>query len=100
MTLRTLSIPFRIGLDGRAVSHPTASDAIRSQRIAEIVGTVIGERPLEPGFGIEDPAWGSVSPAAVALQARLYGPADVRIAGVEQALEGERHITLRYEVVQ
>lgn len=98
--MRTISIPFRVGLDGRVVSHPTASEAIRVQRIAEIVGTVLGERPLDFGFGIEDPSWGTVNPAAVALQAQLYGPRDVRITGVEKALDGERRITLRYEVVR
>lgn len=98
--LRTISIPFRVGLDGRIASHPTSSDAIRVQRIAEIVGTLQGERPLDVGFGIEDPVWSTVSPAAVALQARLYGPFDARITGVEQAADGERHITLRYELAR
>lgn len=69
-----LSYPFRLNPDGTVATVDQASDQANAEQIGVILQTIQGERPLQPGFGIPDPAFGGIQPGIVTAQVALYGP--------------------------
>lgn len=81
--MQILSHPFRLDGNGSIASVEAESDEGEAEQIAVLALTLLGERPLVPGFGIPDPAFASAYPSG-ALVAGLatYGP-PVRVQSVE-----------------
>lgn len=71
---RVLSHPFRLSLNGSAVTVEQDSDAADAELIAVLALTRRGERPLVPGFGLTDPAFGGFTPGELAAAVAVYGP--------------------------
>ena len=70
-----LSVPFRLGADGSIASVVEGSDQANAEQLSVIVRTVTGERPMQPGFGLPDPAFEGIAAADIAAQVALWGPA-------------------------
>lgn len=67
-----LAVPFRIGAQGAAVVDDGSLDEVE-QNVRVIVGTIRGERLVQPDFGIDDPVFGNVNqlPDIAAIQAAI-----------------------------
>lgn len=71
---RIISHPFRLGPNGSVVTVEQDSEQADIEQVAVLALTVIGERPLTPGFGITDPAFAGVIPAEIAAGVATFGP--------------------------
>ena len=69
-----LSHPFRLLPNGRIATVEQTSDEAHAEQLAVLLLTRIGERPLEPGFGITDPTFGSIRATEIAAGVAAYGP--------------------------
>lgn len=76
-----LSHPFRLRPNGAVALVEQQSEAGEAEQLAVLVMTRRGERPLVPGFGLTDPAFGGFSPGELAAEVTIYGP-PVRLADV------------------
>lgn len=72
MTVQLIAHPFRLGDDGRVVTHEQDDDAYLAERIALILGCHPGERPLVPAFGVEDPAYDELSLVSIQNQMAIF----------------------------
>lgn len=79
--MRVLSFPFRFTPTGSAATVEQDSDGCYAEQLALLVQTQQGERPLTPGFGITDPAFGEVDTAQIAAAASEFVP-DVTVTSV------------------
>lgn len=86
--------PFRLSGDGSVQTHEQDTDAYLAERIALLVGTQPGERPLVPAFGINDPAFGGLSLTAVQNQVVIYG-IPVTITRMEKYINNDGASTYR-----
>lgn len=75
---RILSYPFRLASNGSVVTVEQGSDEANAEQIGVLVLTRIGERPLVPAYGIEDPSFGILSAGDVVAGLAMFGP-DVTI---------------------
>lgn len=76
-----LAHPFRLTA-GHVVTVPAESDDDCAQRYATLIQTRLGERPMVPAYGIEDPTFtGGFDVGAVTAAASTFGP-DRRIVDV------------------
>jgi hypothetical protein len=69
-----LAHPLRLSALGDLITLPGDTVAAYAQEVAILVLTRRGERPLAPGYGIDDPVVVGVDPAQVAAGLELYGP--------------------------
>lgn len=72
MTVQLIAHPFRLGGDGRVETHEQDSDAYLAERIALILGTHLGERPLVPAFGVSDPAYDALTLPSIQNQMTIF----------------------------
>lgn len=88
---RILAHPFRLTPAGVVVTHDDSSDEADAQAIAVLISTRIGERPLAPDYGVDDPVGGRLEIAEVAAGLAAYGPpltiTDVTIEPVDDRTE-------------
>lgn len=93
-----LAYPFRFGVDRRCATVESESSVGRAQRIAQLVMTQQGERPLAQDFGVRSTSWNRLSLAEVRLGVARFGPYDVELSGVD-AFDNEttQHVTLRFQ---
>lgn len=85
---RILSHPFRLAINGTIATVEQQSEAADTEQLAIVALTVLGERPLAPGFGISDPTYATVEPGEVVASAAVYGPA-VTIRTIDIRDDGE-----------
>ncbi|KWW97392.1 hypothetical protein LI90_4364 (plasmid) [Carbonactinospora thermoautotrophica] len=78
-----LSHPFRITPTGEAATVEDGTPEAHAEAIAVLVMTRRGERPMAPGFGTSDPAFGRLDPAEVEAGLALWGPDGVTVTGVD-----------------
>lgn len=76
-----LSHPFRLGSNGQVVTVDQDTETADREQVAVLALTVVGERPMTPGFGVTDPAFGGYLPAELAAGVQAFGP-DVSITAV------------------
>ena len=76
-----ISFPFRLSPMGYAVVKPDDSTEYYGEELGCLVGTLPGERPLVPLYGLTDPTFNAVDPNEIAIKVGLFGP-PVRITGV------------------
>lgn len=69
-----LSFPFRLAVDGTVAVVAQGSDRADAEQIGVLLSTIQGERDLQPGFGIPDPAFNGIQPGVVAAQVAMWGP--------------------------
>ena len=72
MTVQLIAHPFRLGDDGRVLTHEQDSDAYLAERIALILGCRPGERALVPAFGVSDPAFDGLTLASIQNQMEIF----------------------------
>lgn len=80
-----LSHPFRILPNGAAAVHEDGTDEYMAERIALILTTGAGERPLVPQFGLGDLAYEELLEPALAVQTELF-EVPVDILSVQQTV--------------
>ena len=85
---RILSFPFRFTGTGAVATVEQGSEQANREQVAVLCLTVIGERPLTPGFGITDPVFGGVEPSEVVAAVQAHGP-DVQITDVRVLFESD-----------
>lgn len=84
--MELLSHPLRLLPNGEIATVTQDGDAANAEHLATLCLTEIGERPLEPGFGITDPTFTGFEPGEVVAGVDLYGP-DVAISDVRSRFE-------------
>jgi hypothetical protein len=78
-----LSFPFRLTPTGSVATVERGSDAEIEEAIAVLVLTTIGERPMRPGFGVPDAAFGGLYVGDVQVGLDEHGPKGVVVLGIE-----------------
>jgi hypothetical protein len=69
-----LSFPLRLSAGGyMATVEDDTDDAYIDQLVAMCL-TRPEERPMVPGFGINDPTFDSIDAASIAIQVEMFGP--------------------------
>lgn len=66
------SHPFRLTPNGKVVTVDQDTDQYLGERIGIIVQTRPGERPMAPEFGIDDPAFDSISLPDLEFQFEMF----------------------------
>lgn len=79
--MRLLSHPFRLTPGGSVATTAQGSDDANLEQVAVLALTVAGERPMVPGFGISDPAFGRFHAGELVAGVARWGP-PVRIDDV------------------
>lgn len=86
-----LSIPFRLTNTGQVAVVEQGTDQANAEQIGILLATIQGERTMQPGFGIPDPAFSTIPAAVVSAQVALWGP-DVSIESVSTVPAGPTEI--------
>ncbi|GAA1812204.1 hypothetical protein [Nesterenkonia flava] len=89
MTQGVLSFPFRFTPQGSAAIAPFGSDQEVEEAIAVLTLTKVGERVMEPDFGINDPTWNGISPGDIETGLSTYGPEGIQVEDVEEQVISE-----------
>ena len=76
------SFPFRMTPAGAASKVTADSDQARGERIAMLVLTRKGERPLVPDMGITDPLFSGFEPSEVSAELARWAP-DTALANID-----------------
>lgn len=71
---RILSHPFQLAANGTVATVEQQSELADAQQIGVLALTVVGERPLVPGFGVSDPNGRGFNGAELAAGVATYGP--------------------------
>lgn len=77
-----ISFPFRLSPTGEVAVTGHGTDAEVDEAIAVVVLTMVGERPMNEGFGIPDPAFAGLTVGDVQVNLDEYGPPGVRVTDV------------------
>lgn len=83
-----LSFPLRLLPNGEIATVEQRSADGDREAIVQLVLTRLGERPLNPGFGMPDPTFGGFEPTALAAALAIFGP-PVRLTSVEVSPDGQ-----------
>lgn len=67
-----LSHPFRLGSNGEFVKQDSDTDAYVAERIALLLSIRPLERPFVPLFGVDDPAFSTLTLPALQVQTELF----------------------------
>lgn len=78
----SISFPFRLTPTGAVATVERGSDAEIDEAIAVLVLTVIGERPMRPGYGVPDPAFAGLYPGDIQVGLDTHGPQGVLVKSV------------------
>lgn len=82
MTAPYLAYPVRLGYDGTLLTNVGGSEDDVTQQVHLIAATVLGERPMTPGFGVPRPQWTGITSSAVQAVVDQFGPEGVTIQAV------------------
>lgn len=85
---RILSHPFRFGPDRQVATVEQGTDQANTEQLAVLVLTRLGERPLQTGFGITEPAYSGFEPNEVAAGVAEHGP-DIDLADIDARYESD-----------
>lgn len=69
-----ISFPFRLLPNGDVATVEQNSDEGDQEGVAQLILTRVGERPLEPGFGLPDPTFHGFEITELAAALAIYGP--------------------------
>lgn len=75
------SFPFRFTQNGSVAKVVQGSDADLAQKLAALLQTGIGELPLAPHFGVNDPVFHRIDQSEVVAAAAIFYP-ELQINGV------------------
>ncbi|AYD81532.1 baseplate protein [Arthrobacter phage KBurrousTX] len=82
MATGPLSIPFRLNPDGTAATVGYGTDREVDEAIVALVLTHMGERQMNPAFGVPDPAFAGLDTGDIQVGLDQYGPAGITIQSV------------------
>lgn len=91
-----LSFPARLTSQGYFATAPYGSDQEIEEALAVLTLTHLGERPMEPDFGIPDPVWGAITLNDVETGLEEYGPEGVVVVDIVENVLDET--TSSYEI--
>lgn len=77
-----LAFPFRIAPDGAVATVGYGTDEEVDQAIAALALTHIGERPMQPEYGIPDPAFAGLDVGDIQVGLDDYGPAGIQVDSI------------------
>ncbi len=80
--MRVLAHPFRLDGSGGVATVEQWSQAQAGQLVQGILSTIVGERPLAPAFGVDDPAGRGLGEDEIVAAVDLCEP-DIEVLGVE-----------------
>lgn len=94
-----LSHPFRLEPSGVVAVAQEGTTRANAEAVAVMAGTIRGERPVVPDFGVSDPAFGRLDPVEVQVGLNQYGPDGITITGVQVVPADDRtmRVTLSFE---
>lgn len=97
--MEALSFPFRFKR-GRAVTLDTADEAYYAQKVASVVSTAVGELPLRPQFGVNEPEFNTFDTAGLVYTCSNNFP-DVVITDVLQSItaDGRLIVDVQFDVL-
>jgi hypothetical protein len=95
-----ISFPFRLSPMGYVVTRPNDSTEYYAEELGCLVGTVPGERPLVPHYGLTDPTYNAVDGNEIAIKVGLFGP-PVRIVEVvpRWVSASKQDVVIKYEPI-
>ncbi|AIZ01720.1 baseplate wedge subunit [Arthrobacter phage vB_ArtM-ArV1] len=82
MATGVLSFPFKLNPDGTAATVGYGTDREVEEAIAALVLTHIGERLMNPSFGVPDPVFSGLGVGDIQVGLDQYGPAGITIQSV------------------
>ncbi|QFG14839.1 baseplate wedge protein [Arthrobacter phage Lymara] len=82
MATGVLSFPFKLQADGTAATAGYGTDQETEEAIAVLVLTHIGERQMQPMFGVPDPAFSGLGAGDIQVGLDQYGPAGITVQSV------------------
>lgn len=98
MAVQLLSFPFRLQSNGRLATVEQDSDDHVAEELAIIVLSQPGERDLVPDFGVNDPAFDTVSREQVEAQVDLFEvPAAIQDITAVTVDDTRQIITIAFE---
>lgn len=94
-----IGFPFRYSPSGRLVTVPDGSDTEVEQIIAMIALTPLGARPMNPLFGIPDPAFTGLEVSDIQAALATFGPAGINVTQVSDRLAhgNTSYVTIAWE---
>ncbi|QGZ17138.1 baseplate protein [Arthrobacter phage DrYang] len=93
MATGVLSFPFKLGPDGAAATTGYGTDQEIEEAIAVLVLTHIGERQMQPMFGVPDPAFSGLGVGDIQVGLDMFGPAGVTVQSVtSEPVEGNDQV--------
>lgn len=96
-----LSHPLRLLPNGSIAALHEGSDAYLAERLAVILMTAPGERPLVPFFGINDPTYSNLDLAALSGQIRTWNvPVEVRSVTTTTLDEARVQYDIEFDTVE
>lgn len=95
-----ISFPFRLSPMGHAVTRDDNSTEYYAEELGCLVGTLPGERPLVPLYGLTDPTYRNVDANEIAIKVGIFGP-PVRITKVSTKWigSGEQDVIIEFEPI-
>lgn len=99
MATGSLSIPFRVTAQGPVATAPYGSDQEIDEAIASLTLTHLGERIMEPDYGITDPTWNGITVNDVETGIQEYGPQGANIVAIQEDVinESQSAYTIEWE---
>jgi hypothetical protein len=100
MAVPLLSHPFRLLPNGSIAARDDGSDEYLAERIALILITQPGERPLAPLFGINDAAFNSLDQQALEAQVSIFQiPVNIVDVTTDTITDSTINYTVQFTVV-
>lgn len=93
-----ISFPFRLNSFGFVTTKADDSDEYFAEELGCLVGTIPGERPMVPLYGLTDPTYQAVDANEVAIKVGMFGP-PVRVRNVEPKWisAGQQDVIIEFE---
>lgn len=92
-----ISHPFRLSRNGGIATIDDSEDEYIAERIAIIIATRPGERPMVPLFGTDDPAFDELSLPALQVQMELFEiPAIIEDMDEEPLNDGLTNVSVSF----
>lgn len=91
--------PFTLTVSGRVATADQGSDEYIDSQMRVVVGTRLGERQMQPAYGVPDPAFTELAVDDIQTCLDRYGPDGVRVAQLrlDQVDDSTQQVLLQWE---
>lgn len=90
-----IAFPFRFSPSGGLVTVPDGSDKEVEQIVAVTILSRIGERLLNPLFGIPDPVFAGIDVADIQTALNTFGPRGINVRTLSAEMRGNDQSLIR-----